>query len=185
METCLKDTDEDRAWMATSRLNNNEYQLQTINRSARQGGGVALHHKREYQTNRIENSPLFDTVEYGAWKTTVRNKKITLLGLYHPPIGSTPGNTHINILDEVSQLVQYFITNHKNLVLLGYFNIEVQDVANPDSLVNNDAMESIGLIQHLIEPTHHLGNTLKLISTENQKNSYSTTCIPRRLHIRP
>ena len=93
----MKDTDEDRAWIVTSRLDNNEYQLQTINRSTRQRGGVALLHKREYQTTRVENSPLFDTIDYGDWTTTVGSRKITLLGVYHPPIGSTPGNTHIKI----------------------------------------------------------------------------------------
>ena len=163
----MKDTDEDGALIATSRLDNNDYQLQTINRSTRQGGGVALLHMREYQTTRIENSPLFDTLEYDAWTTTVRNKKISSLDVYHPPIRSTPGNTHIKFLDEVSQLVQYFITNHKNLFLLGDFNIHVQDLANPDSLVYNDTVEAMGLIQHIIEPTHQLGNTLELIYTES------------------
>ena len=83
----MKDTDEDRA----SRLDSSGYWLQTINRSTRQG--VALLHKREYQTTRIENSWQFDTVEYGAWVTIVRNRKITLLGVYHTPIRSTSGNT--------------------------------------------------------------------------------------------
>ena len=81
----------------------------------------------------------------------------------HPPIGSTPGNTHIAFLDEVSQLVQYFITNHKNLILLGDFSIYVQDLANLDSLVYSETMEAMGLIQHIIEATHQLGNTVDLI----------------------
>ena len=162
METWLTDTDEDRAWIATSRLDNNEYQLQTVNWSTRQGW-VALLHKRQYKTTRIENSPLFNTIGYSAWVTTVRNRKITLLGVYHLPIGSTPGNTYVKCLDEVSQLVQYFITNHENLVLLGDFNIHVQDWANPDSIVNNDTMEAMGLIQCITEPTHQLGTTLDLI----------------------
>ena len=46
-KTWLKNTHEDRALIATSGLDNNEYQVQTINRSTRQGGGVALIHKRE------------------------------------------------------------------------------------------------------------------------------------------
>ena len=170
METCFKDIDEDRAWIATSRLDNNEYQLQTINRSTTQGGGVALLHKRECQMTRIDNSPLFDTIEYGDWETRVRNRKFTLLGVYLPPIGSTPGNTHVEFLDEVSQLVQYFITNHKNLVLLGDFNIHVQDLANLDSPVYNDTMEAMGLIQHKVEPTHQLGNTLDLIYRKPRSN---------------
>ena len=102
MEMWLKDIDEDRTWIATRTLDNNEYQLQTINGFTRQGGGgVTLLHKREYQTTRIENSPLFDTTEYGAWATTAKNRKITLLGVYHPPIASTPGNAHIKFLDDV------------------------------------------------------------------------------------
>ena len=133
----------------------------------RQGGGVALLHKKEYQTTTIENSQLFNTIEYGAWLTTVRNRKITLLGVYHLPIGSTPGNTHVKFLDEVSQLVQYFITNHKNLVLLGDVKIHVQDPANPDSIVHNDTMEAMEIIQHIIEPTHQLENTLDFIYTES------------------
>ena len=135
-EMWLKDTDEDRAWIATSRLDNNGY---------------------------------------GAWKITVRNRKITLLGIYHPPIGSTPCNTHVNFLYEVSQLVQYFITSHKNIVLLGDFNIHVQDLANQGSLVYNDTMEAMELIQHIIEPTYQLRNTLDLMYTESLE-------VPKVLH---
>ena len=131
------------------------------------GGGVALLHKREYQTIRVESSPLFNTIKYGALATTVRNGKITLLEVYHPPIGSIPGNTCVKFLDEVRQVVQYFITNHKNLVLLSAFNIHVQDLANLDSLVYNDTMDAMGLIGHIIEPTYQLGNILDLIYTES------------------
>ena len=52
-------------------------------------------------------------------------------------------------------------------MLLGDFSIHVQDLANPDSLVYNDTMEAVGLIQHLIEPTHQLENTIDLIYTES------------------
>ena len=148
-ETWLKDTDKDRVLIATSGLVD---QLQMINRSNRQGGWVALLHKGEYQTTRIENNSLSDTIDYGAWEGTVV---------------SSPGKIHIKFLDEVSQIVQYFITNHTNLVLLGDFNIHVQGLANLDSLVYNNTMEAMGLIQHIIEPTHQLGNTLDFIYTES------------------
>ena len=63
-------------------------------------------------------------------------------------------NTYTKFLDEVSQLVQYFITNHQNLVLLGNFNIHAQDLTNPDSLEYNDTMKALGLRQHIKKPTH-------------------------------
>ena len=65
----------------------------------------------------------FKTIEYGARETIIKNRRITIIGIYHPLIGTTTSNTHVNFLEEVSQLVQYFITNHQNLVLLGDFNI--------------------------------------------------------------
>ena len=56
------------------------------------------------------------------------------IGIYHPSIGTMAGNTHTKFLDEVSQLVQYFITNHQNLVLLCDVNIHTQDLTHPDLL---------------------------------------------------
>ena len=46
-------------------------------------------------------------------------------------------------------------------------SICVQDPANPDSIVYYDTMEAMGLIQHIVEPTHQLGITLDLIYTES------------------
>ena len=58
----------------------------------------------------------------------------------------------------------------------------MQDLANPDSLVYNDTMEAMELIQHIIEPTHQLGNTLDLNYTESLEVVKVLHCIPRRLH---
>ena len=77
------------------------------------------------------------------------------------------GNTHTRFLKEVSQLIQFLITNDTNLVLLGNFNIHTQDIENPDSLVYNDTMEALRLQQHTDKPMHKLGNTLDLINMES------------------
>ena len=113
METWLKDTYEDQARVATSGLDNEEYRIDTVNYHTKKGGGVALLHKKEYRATRIQNSEKFKTIEYGAWETTIKNIRITIIGIYHPPIGKTTSNTCINSLEEVSQLVQYFITYHQ------------------------------------------------------------------------
>ena len=63
----------------------------------------------------------------------------------------------------MTTLIQYLITNHTNLVLLGDFNIHTQDIDNPDSQIYNNTMEALGLQQHINEPTHKLGNMLDLI----------------------
>ena len=43
----------------------------------------------------------------------------------------------------------------------------MQDLANLDLLVYNDTIVAMGLIQHIREPTHQLGNTFNLIYTES------------------
>ena len=59
------------------------------------------------------------------------------------------------------------MTNHKNLVILGDFNMVIQDLNNPESLAFSDTMKALGLIQHIDKPTHPLGNTLDHIYTES------------------
>ena len=163
-ETWLKD--EDIHWIATSSLSTDEYRVQTINRQGKQGGGVALLHKNRYQVTRDHNAPQLDLLEYGIWSTRVRNKIITIAGLYHPPLGNTR-NTPTRFLDQVSQLVQYLFINHKNLVLLGDFNVHVNRLDNQDTQEYIDTMEALGLVQHIDQPTHQLGNTLDLIYMES------------------
>ena len=163
-ETWLKE--EDEHWVATSSLGTDEYRIQTINRQGKQGGGVVLLHKNRYQVTRDHNAPQLDLLEYGIWSTRVRNKILTIAGLYHPPLGNTR-NTPARFLDQVSELIQYLFTNHKNLVLLGDFNVYINRLDNQDTQAYIDTMEALGLVQHINQPTHQLGNTLDLIYTES------------------
>ena len=163
-ETWLKE--EDAHWVATSSLATEEYRIQTINRQGKHGRGVALLHKNRYQVTRDYNAPQLDLLEYGIWLTRVRNRILTIAGLYHPPLGNTR-NTPARFLDQVIELVQYLFTNHKNLVLLGDFNVHVNRLDNQDTQTYIDTMEALGLVQHINQPTHQQGNTLDLIYTES------------------
>ena len=80
-ETWLKNMDEDKAWVDTSDLNNNNLRLDTVNRTKRQGGGIVLLHKNEYNTTKLETNLQLDTIEHRVWSTTIRNKKLTLAGI--------------------------------------------------------------------------------------------------------
>ena len=165
-ETWLKDTDEDRAWIETSQLESEELSFQTHNRQNKRGGGLGLLHRKEYQVTKLDSHLQLDTIEYVTWKAQLGKQAITILVIYHPPIGNA-GNTHTRFLDQVSELLQYSITNHKNLVILGDFNISIQDLGNPDSQTYKDTMEALGLTQHISHATHQLGNTLDHIYTES------------------
>ena len=50
----------------------------------------------------------------------------------------------------------------------------VQDLGNPGASIYNDTMEALELTQHVLEPTHKLGNTLDVIYTESIETKYCT-----------
>ena len=139
----MKNTDEDKAWIDTSDLYNN-LRIDTVNKTARQGGRRALLHRKGYITTRLATKLQLDTIEHGVWSTAIRNMKLTLVVICHPPTGLSTGNTHTRFLEEGSQLIHFLITNHTNLVLLSDFSIHAQVIENPDSLVYNDMMEALG-----------------------------------------
>ena len=92
-ETWLKDTNEDRAWISSSQLESDKLSFQTLNRQNKRAGGLGLLHRKEYQVTRIDNTLQLDTMEHATWKAQLGNQVITLLVIYHPPIGNA-GNTH-------------------------------------------------------------------------------------------
>ena len=96
-ETWLEDEDAHR--VATSSLETKCYRIQTINRQGKQRGGVALLYKDRHQVTWNYNAPQLNLLEYGIWPTGVRNKTLTIVGLYHPPLGSTR-NTPVRFLDK-------------------------------------------------------------------------------------
>ena len=100
----------------------------------------------------------------------MKGKAITILAIYHPPLGQA-GNTITRFINQVGELFQYYLANHKNLVILGDFNIHVHDGTNPDSLVYIDTLEALGFKQHISTPTHRLGGTLDLIYTKSLANT--------------
>ena len=88
------------------------------------------------------------------------------MGYTTPPLGTTR-NTPARFLAQVSELVQYLFTNQKNLVLLGDFNVHINKLDNQDTQSYIDTMEALGLVQHIDQQTHQLGNTLDLIYMES------------------
>ena len=106
--------DEDKAWIDTNDLNNNNLRIDMVNRTARQGGGIALLHKVQYITARLETNLQLDSQ---AWSKANHSKKQKT----HPSWNIPPTDRIINrqhtckFLEDVSQLIQYLITNHTNL----------------------------------------------------------------------
>ena len=165
-ETWLTDTDEDQQWLKTSELDNSDYRIEVQNRTNKKGGGLALLDRKHYNPTRQLVNTRYNLLEHASWMVELKGKAITILAIYHPPLGPA-SNTITRFIDQVGELFQYYLANHKNLFILGDFNIYVHDGTNPDSLVYIDTLAALGLTQHISTPTHRLGGTLDLIYTES------------------
>ena len=174
METWLKDTPDDNAWLHQSELMENNYTVKTHNRPGqKKGGGIALVRKKSLNTKQLEqgNKP---TIKYAMWKTIASNTPIHLIGLYHPP--PTDGTTTTMILDEIPELLMTIIPKYDNIMLLGNFNMHIEDISNADSIIFNDKTEALVLIQHVKSPTHRQQNILDLIFSEANSQLGMSSC---------
>ena len=161
-ETWLNDTPQNIAWLHQSDLLQAGYAISTHNRPTR-GGGFALLYKDNMKMKKIEAQQLC-TIEYAIWHVSIKNKTIHIPGIYHPP--PKQHLTKAIFLDELLELLTTRLPNIENAIILGDFNIHIEDTNDYNSKMFVDTLEALGLKQHITEPTHHKGNILDLIFTE-------------------
>ena len=162
IETWLNDTPQDTPWLYQSELIQSGYAISTHNRPSK-GGGIALLYKDSMKVNKIEAQHLH-TIEYAIWQVSLKNKTIEILGIYHPPPKQDQTNTIF--LDEITKLLTSKLPNMENAILLGDFNMHIEDPNNYNSKIFVDTMEALGLKQHVVEPSHQKGNILDHIFNE-------------------
>ena len=68
-------------------------------------------------------------------------------------------------LMEFSDLMESTILSKEPLIVVGDYNIHVDVPNDTDALKFLDLLESLGLEQHVTEPTHIRGHTLDLVIT--------------------
>ena len=101
---------------------------------------------------------------YATWHVSLKNKSLNILGIYHPP--PKQHLTNATFLDELTELLTTRLHNLENPIILGDFNMHIEDTINYNSKIFIDTMEALGLKQHITAPTHYKGNILDLIFME-------------------
>ena len=110
-------------------------------------------------------------LEYSRRKVTSANSFLNILGVYRPPDGSIP-----QYLDIFMELLVDIVTSNTNMVVLGNFNIHVNDIDDPNAGIFLDTMMALGLKQHVKGPTHKSANCLDLIFTEEMSRTKAIGC---------
>ena len=126
--------------------------------------------KRKLKVKRKQHR-ITKELEYTKWRVTLANSFLNVLGVYTPPDGSIP-----QFLDIFTELLVDILTCNTNLVVLGDFNIHVNDTSNPNANIFLHTMTALALKQHIEDPTHKSGNCLDLIFTEELSRAKTVGC---------
>ena len=104
--------------------------------------------------------------QFAVWKLDIQNKILTVVGLYYLPTTHLATDSNAVFITESFNLVCNLQLESKNIVILGDFNLHVNNKLDTDAQQFMDMVEASGLKQWVDFPTHKLGNTLDLIITE-------------------
>ena len=89
-----------------------------------------------------------------------------LVSIYHPPPSELHKHPITAFTDEFLEKYAEFDVKYNNMLIVGDFNIHVEDVTNGDAEQFVDMCKAIGLDQPVNLTTHHHGHTLDLVLTE-------------------
>ena len=88
------------------------------------------------------------------------------MGIYHPPPSELHKHTITVFTEEFLAKYAEFGVKYNNMLIVGYFNIHIEDVTNGDAEQFIDMCKAIGLDQHVNFAKHQHGHTLDLVLTE-------------------
>ena len=139
----------------------------------KRGGSLLLISRTGIKVKLLEiiNSPFY---ECAVWLITIGSKELTLMGIYHPP---QPTGCNLPFIDQLLDLTGKYLTGHKNVIIMGDFNIHVNDFTDADATHLIDAMLALGCNQLVKHSTHRLGNILDLIFISENSAITSTKTV--------
>ena len=156
------------------------YELQSIPRQDRRGGGVAVILKQPLSFMSSQYCPPNSFQSFDNLNTVILHPhystSINLTVVYRPP-RSEKNNVPTSVfLDEISELFAALSTTPDRLLITGDFNVHVDTPNDPTAAKSLSILESFGLVQHVAVPTHVAGHTLDLVIT--REDCDLLTCSP-------
>ena len=140
-------------------------------------GGVAVVYKDSLIIKKLKKDQSV-TFEKAVWCIRYPGVELTVCALYHPPYSETYQVTNNQFVDEFSKYISEELAEHKNLVITGDFNLQVNDPEDQDREVFMDTILTLGLDQHVTFPTHRCNNTLDLVFSECLSTHKILSCKP-------
>ena len=152
-ETWIKEGDT----IIPTRLCPNSYKSLSISRQDIVGGGIAIVYKSDLNISSSRYKP-YRTMESSSFMISTGNKQLNLTAIYRLPNTNVP-----ECCNELASLLETNINSSSELLLLGDFNIAVNQPSDAGPATFLDILDSFNLVNKVDKPTHRLANTLDLI----------------------
>ena len=169
-ETWLNESPECKVSILGSSLNTGIWKLENVNRCNRSGGVLALVYNKGKFITKLIYDHQDDIIEMAVWKVKGGITDFHMIVVYRPPTSNIHLATNQQFIDKFAQIATEMSTNFPNPIIMGDFNLHVNNTMDNDSQQFLDTLDVLGFHQHVHIPTHHSGNTLDLLITEYFSN---------------
>ena len=146
------------------------YKLHHCPRSDRRGGGTALIFKESINVEKVSVAGK-GSFEASEWLVNpAATTRFQVVIVYRPPYSVKHPVSTSTFITEFSDYLESSVMSREPLLILGDFNIHMDLPDDTDCRNMSDLLVSMGLKQHVLQPTHELGHTLDLIITRISDN---------------
>lgn len=149
--------------------------MDTAHRRNRPGGGLAIIYKTDIKVKAAEKG-IKITFEFSIWRISMKSVTMTVVTVYRPPYSQMNPSTVSSFIDEFSDFLTYITAKYKHILIMGDFNIHLNDVAASNTVAFLEVMQAFGLEQHVTEYTHKALNILDHIYSETGDELNITRC---------
>lgn len=119
------------------------------------GGGLTIIHRKQWKVLPL-SAALFHSFEYTAVQLPGSTPTI-IRTVYRPP------KPNKDFLNDFTALLTHFSVLTPNMIIIGDFNIHIDNNNNPLSRYFTSCLDSFGIQQHIKFSTHSKGHILDLV----------------------
>jgi exonuclease III len=155
--------------------------IQVPRPSSRRGGGVGVVFKSTISATLVADSQTFDSFEHMDVRLKFGTRTLRLLVVYRPPRCSES-----DFLRDFSFVLELLSVTRDDLLIVGDFNLHVDDEHDLYGCSFMSLIDSFGLQQHVVGPTHersatHKRHTLDLVMSRQRNHLVSKVCVGPRV----
>jgi hypothetical protein len=131
-------------------------------RQGRPGGGTGVLCRSSMNLKKVDAGEK-TSFEFSEWQVDLDNRKFQICVIYRPPYSSQhPVPTGI-FMEEFPEYLENTVMCQESLLLIGDFNIHVDDSSDPHAAAFMNMLEALSLVNHVYFQTHESGHALDLI----------------------